>query len=407
MEAQPGTPRPHIVRLPLELTHMILANLSGLTSLRCAILSCRALCRSFMADPQIIATQVLFNELDACDVRPEAIAALAASELVEPTRMSVHGFCQAHFQDRNAESRLRLTLDQVAHLSRLHAAVSRLAEPLAISTLQGLALIIKGDDSLRSPCQVLAPSALELRRVMRTLYVLEAFYGLFDMTPIPEGEMSGSMRDFLLSFAHWEVEQMACVQEFLCAQEANDTLAGYNEIAAHDVRWGHLVVSRASWCGNGDVQKLYFKGLVALERLLAVMTYDEQYDLYDHTRVRRSRPCNLHLALEKFGRTAGGGDEEVNASDYENAREYSLRVRRPYFRDPDGGPFGMWKWANESAPNSRSVYCVDGSKLRKWGYTMWDLSRLDTLVACREACQLRTNFMPPCHLVAQLPGSGS
>ena len=225
MEVQSETPRSRLEGLPPELVRVVLHELSDLTSLRCAILSSRVLWNSFMADPQGIATRALSNELNMCCMLPEAMTALRASELIKPTRSSVQKFCETHVQSRNAEYRIRLTLDQVTRLSRLHATVSRMAKSFAAAALQDLASTIEEYDDLETLSEVPEPSALEQHRIMRTLYIPEAFFGLFDKTAISRTEMRSAMHDFLLNFAHWEVEQMACMQEFLFVQVSRGTVS--------------------------------------------------------------------------------------------------------------------------------------------------------------------------------------
>lgn len=136
------------------------------------------------------------------------------------------------------------------------------------------------------------------------------------------------------------------------------------------------------------MQNLYFKGLVALEKLAAATTYDEFYDRYGDGKTLASRSYHLYGALEEFTRSGAGGDEEgTKVSEYQDVQGYALKVRRPHFEDPDGGPFAIWKWANGSALVSRSVYQAERWKLRKWGYVVWDASRLQTLAACYDAWQ--------------------
>lgn len=136
MEAKSVTPISHLERLPHELTRAILIDVSDLASLHCAILSCRVFLNSFNAEPSTIATRVLFNDLDAYDVRPEAIAALQAGGMAEPTRLSAQQFFKAHLRDRNAQGGIRLTLDQVTRLSRQHLAASSLADDFIKATFK-------------------------------------------------------------------------------------------------------------------------------------------------------------------------------------------------------------------------------------------------------------------------------
>ncbi|KAI0550902.1 hypothetical protein F4679DRAFT_540783 [Xylaria curta] len=371
----------HLERLPPELICAILSQLSGLTALRCAILSCRLILNSFTGSSSVIATRVFLNELDSCDVRPEAIAALLASRLAKPTRSSAHEFYKAHLQKRNVEAGIRLTLNEVADLSRLHSAVSRLVKDFADARLQELIATMKEGYTFQPQSELSTP---ERHRIMRTLYVVEIFFNLFRQTSMLRLELGQCMNDFLLNFAHWEIEQIACVQDFLFSQVS----PSFNEMAAHDVCWGSFHVEPARRFGHFQLQSLYFKGLVFLESFAKAKTYDQQHELLDYGRIPRVRSRNLYRALKDFSYEVR--DEQDSVSNYENSRDYAMKIKRPYFEDPDDGPFFMWKWAHPSL--RRSVNERAHANLRKWGYVMWDRARLDTIDS---QCMLKELILGP------------
>ncbi|GAP90892.2 putative zinc finger domain-containing protein [Rosellinia necatrix] len=271
----------YLERLPPELIRAILSQLSGLAALRCAILSCRLLLSSFTGSSSAIATRVFLNELDSCDVRPEAMAALLASRLAKPTRSSAHQFYKTHLQTRDVEVGIRLTLSDVADLSRLHSAISRLAEDFTDTRLQELVATMKDGHTSQPQSQPLELSTVERHRIMRTLYILEIFFNVFRQTSMPDAELGQCMNDFLLNFAPWEIEQIACVQDFLFFQVS----PSFNEMAAHDVCWGEVRVAPARWLGDAQIQSLYFKGLVSLESIAKAKTYDRQHELFDHGQI--------------------------------------------------------------------------------------------------------------------------
>jgi hypothetical protein len=220
----------HLERLPPELIRAILSQLSGLTALRCAILSCPLILNSFTGSSSVIATRVFLNELDSCDVRPEAMAALLASRLAKPTRSSAHEFYKAHLQKGNVEIGICLTLNEVADLSRLHSAASRLVKDFTEAILQKLVATMKDGHTFQPQSQPLEPSTLERHRIMRTLYILETFFNVFRQTSMPDVEPGQCMNDFLLNFADWEIEQIACVQDFLFFQVSPSTGAEISKV---------------------------------------------------------------------------------------------------------------------------------------------------------------------------------
>lgn len=132
---------------------------------------------------------------------------------------------------------------------------------------------------------------------------------------------------------------------------------------------------------------MYFKGLVSLRSLAKAKKYGQQYELFDGGRIPKARSRNLYRALKEFEYEVYVNNERASVSDYNDARDYARKVKRPYFEDPDSGPFSIWKWAHESVHLRNSVYHRRQSKLRKSGYVMWDQERLDTLAICRDRWQ--------------------
>lgn len=204
----------HLHRLPTELVQAILYESHGLKTLLSAILSCRRLYDVFVGDSSRIATRAVINELDSYDVRPEAIAALRASKLTDPTRQMVQDLCTAHLQKRSYELSIRMTFDEAISASKLHAAVSRLAEDFTKAGLRVFMGESKNAHTLTS--RSLEPSTSEKCRIMRAFYLSELFFNLFRQTfRWPIQETCQCMNDFLLTFAHWEIEQIACIHDYL------------------------------------------------------------------------------------------------------------------------------------------------------------------------------------------------
>ncbi|KAH7308550.1 hypothetical protein B0I35DRAFT_483100 [Stachybotrys elegans] len=364
--------------LPPELLRMVLTNLDSLTTLRCAILSSRVLLRSFNADSSAIATRVLFNQLDARNVRPEAIAAVLALDLARPTRRQAEEFLSAHILHRNAEHGIRLTPNQATYLLQLHSAISRLTEDFITATFQHL--ITAAKECRVDQAQALTPSALERDRITRTFYIIEIFFNVFRTTSMSDMEEGLAMYHFLVGFARWEVEQITCVQEFLFFHVS----PSFNEMAAHDVGWGKYEVPPVQWFGAPQIHSVYFKGLAVLDSLARAKTYDAQFKLFDHGQIPRGRDHNLFRALKGF-KDMEGGRGRATVSQY-NMEDYGIS---PHFDDPDGGPFSIWKWAHEGFPLHSAVYNRHRSRLRRWGYVMLDQARLKTLALCEERYQLR------------------
>lgn len=72
-------------------------------------------------------------------------------------------------------------------------------------------------------------------------------------------------------------------------------------------------------------------------------------------------------------------DSDVLVGNYSDAHDYASRVKPPYFRDPDDGPFESWKWAYGSSSLSEASRQKHEGPLRELGYIMWDKERLDEI----------------------------
>ncbi|CAG9942324.1 unnamed protein product [Clonostachys rosea f. rosea IK726] len=338
MECAPATQQSYLHRMAPELIRAILCSVEGLDGLRCAILSCHLFHDVFSKTPSAIIHQVFFNELDTHHVRREAIATLYASKLAlaDPTISLIQAFFRDHFQQRK-EFDTRLTIEEVAGASRLHAVVSSLAEDFSKTTLTELAAACgQASDTL----ELLAS---EKGQIMRALYMAEIFFVLFRTTSssIPEAAQRQCMKDFLVYFAPLEVEQLACVHDFL-----------------------FLKISPGRACtvlGSPELQFFLFKGLVAIKRVAAAKTYAEQQKLFNS--IPGNRRLNLHRALKEF-------------SYRESTIEDAPIPRFATSEDYDQGPFVMWKWAQRLGP------LTNRAMLRSLGYVMWNQERLDKWVSC-------------------------
>lgn len=89
--------------------------------------------------------------------------------------------------------------------------ISSLAEDFSKTTLPELAA------ACGHASDTLELLASEKGRIMRALYMAEIFFVLFRTTSssIPEAAQRQCMKDFLVHFAPLEVEQLACVHDFL------------------------------------------------------------------------------------------------------------------------------------------------------------------------------------------------
>ncbi|CAI6084237.1 unnamed protein product [Clonostachys chloroleuca] len=168
--------------------------------------------------------------------------------------------------------------------------------------------------------------ASEKARIMRALYMAETFFNLFRTTSsnIPEAAQRRCMNEFLVHLAPLEVEQLACVHDFLFRKVS----PVFNDVAAHDVLWREFQVEPALWLGSPELQFFLFKGLGAIKGIAAAKTYAEQQKFFSG--IPGTRRLNLHRALKEFSykeSTTEGDSIPIFATS----------------EDYDQGPFVMWK----------------------------------------------------------------
>jgi len=56
----------------------------------------------------------------------------------------------------------------------------------------------------------------------------------------------------------------------------------------------------------------------------------------------------------------------------------TLLIKQPFFYDPDSGPVDAWRLSHQEETRANWVYQGNRHHLRRWGYVMWDRSRLKT-----------------------------
>ncbi|KAI1411435.1 hypothetical protein F5Y13DRAFT_58077 [Hypoxylon sp. FL1857] len=382
MESESATRTTPLERLPAELIWAILSKLDCLKTLHRAVLSCRLLWRSFSKDSSRVATSVILNYLDSYDVRPEALAALQASSMPELTPSSMQEFYTSHLSKRHADRGAFLTFAQVAAVARLHSAVSRLADEFPQTYIPKLPTPT-GDLCAFEPLE-LSPS--EKGRVIRALYALEIFFNLFRKTSMSHVEEPEAMNEFLVSFAPWEIEQIVCAQEFLFLHVS----PAFKNPTTHNVPGRRFENRPALWSFYAEVQTRFFLGLVALESIARAGTYNQQDDPLYHGRTPPIRRSLLSRALQHLDFEKALGDHEKDSvSSFENAQDYSTKVKPPFFDDPDEGPFTVWKEAHRLNQLRDSVYQRD-HELQGRAYVMWSGHRLDSLGALHNPRQILT-----------------
>ncbi|KAJ2988039.1 hypothetical protein NUW58_g4185 [Xylaria curta] len=346
-EPQPGP----IEGLPVELVRMILSALPDVVSLQAAALSCPLFYTAFLDAETSIATNVLLNQVDA-SVLPEAIAASESSWLRphdtvprRQTRKVITDFVAGNLCQRPTLPKSWL-LKKALHIGRFHSCVEQLAEQFAEAALtKGPAARSQSSATYQERC-----------RIQRALY-------------------REQKQLFFANFSPWENEQLGCIHDFLVRAIS----PAFNDVVEHDIAWGAYNVEFGDRIDAPYTQNVLSLGLKKLYQITRAETYD------DRERVLCSgySPRATYFFLYEGLRYANEQHDDFWLDDLTPENEL-LYVKQPFFADPDSGPADVWRWAHYEESWQTWVYQANRDNLRRWGYVMWDRSRLEAIGVFQE-----------------------
>ena len=206
----------HITNLPCELVAAILSQLDGLGDLINAIVSCRHLYAAFQEWPSV-AGNIVHNFFDP-ELLPFAVAAQQVSTLPQPrTASAVRDFVDLLSRsDRAVLSNLRsMSLRSIYDMLDTEDAITDLAFDMAECAWQEMQF----DATYRTlgSLRAVGLSPAEAFRFVRAFYRTEIFFKAFKTNaknPDPEVIRQSQMW-LVTSFAQFEIEQIACVHDYL------------------------------------------------------------------------------------------------------------------------------------------------------------------------------------------------
>ena len=198
-----------ITQLPCELVAAILSNLGSLHELINALVVCRHFYTSFKEHPSVAGDIVLsFFEPE---LLPLAVAAERVSTLPTPrTAVAVRDFVDGLARsDRRLVSQMRsMPLRSLYSIIDTEDSITDLAFDMAERAWNDFDLYISRPVSL---------SPAEASRFIRAFYRTEIFFRAFcthSTAPDPE-VIRQSQLWLIMSFAQFEIEQIACVHDYL------------------------------------------------------------------------------------------------------------------------------------------------------------------------------------------------
>ncbi|KAI1288285.1 hypothetical protein F5Y03DRAFT_404932 [Xylaria venustula] len=350
-------------RMPIELVRMILSSLSDVESLRAAVISCPVFYHAFRNAEKSITGDVLLNQIDV-SVLPDAMAARESSELFDPSKKEgpfeiVTGFITQTIRPRPTPPR-SWSLIEALRLARVHRCVERLTNQFAQVTLS----------TGRAACNTPPGITLQERhRIQRALYRFEVYRNLFGLKYIRMffaaflHDDNHPLLKFFGSFAPWEIEQLGCVHDFLVGavwSVSNPTLA-----------LSHARIKYSQWMSDSLIQNVLSLGLQKVDKIIRTEIYEEceQDRLLPHESLFYLTDGFRHANKESHGFWLRNTDPNVDL----------LHIKQPLYADPDSGPADIWRWAHYRESWHNWVYQENRETFRRWGYVMWDRSRLDAI----------------------------
>ena len=214
------TPIPPIISLPLEIKGAILGSLPDVTSLRTAILTCRAFYSAYAKAESFLLGDVLGQEIPS-ELILDALAAHDASTLGETTLTwspdKVAKIMSRYDGNCNASLARRWRLEDAWSLSYLHKTVQILSLELFDAAIRWS----EEDKSTTPKLPSYKPTSSEIQRIERSFYRYDMYCNFFrarspsTMAPRVSFEPFNQHLLFFQRFPAWEIEQLACVHEFL------------------------------------------------------------------------------------------------------------------------------------------------------------------------------------------------
>ncbi|MCJ1356710.1 MAG: hypothetical protein MMC33_006705 [Icmadophila ericetorum] len=386
---------PSFLSLPTELKQHILSLLPDLASVERAILVHPSLYQSFIGAESVIITHILKRQIGSKLITlVEDVADAATINPWSRERMSSL-LCRIFIRNKHYKSYLgaqyqrayklsvlekqqrKWTLRHALHAAELHRDVEYFSRDFADCTL----------GTIRTPL-----SDNEKHRIKRSFYIFELYCTAFrrrkyrelaDPEQASRFSIESQRHFFLRNFPSWQLEQIACVYEYL----KTHITPAFDDVAQHDVEWGHQFID---WMDENNTHKEFVvsQGLAYLRKLGAETSYDDRYQLLLNV---TSSPSESRYVLhdQSFFHAAMSPHAPQNYSliEYLDKMEDGVQVESQtllvashlenyLLADPDVGPFYAWLWAHRSLPNVMVYFDPDQKRIRSRGYVMWDRARL-------------------------------
>ncbi|MCJ1397543.1 hypothetical protein MMC11_000737 [Xylographa trunciseda] len=336
--------------LPVDLKLTILKSVDDIVSLLALSRTCRTMYALFDSPRNSMLSSVLEHVLPH-EIRYEAIAVIKSAKLVNPAKEDVLRFLEEQLFARSGDA--ALTEVGLPELARQHILVEWFTHDLC-ATVKARRLLDTGVN-----IEPFGLSTTERIRIHRAFYRFQLYCNLFSITNPRRLEDYYARDAFFARFPTWEVEEFACIQDYL-----HGRLDIMDEVTLHDLTYAckYERIAKDFREPNRNKEHYISLGLGFLHSVFTAQTYDQRQTLF----------------RENLG-TEYDGIDMVLSLLHENDSLPQNVVHRTQFTYANS-PNDSYIWSksnNTENPN----YCIMyyeyfKADLREWCYCFWDARKL-------------------------------
>ncbi|EPE32082.1 hypothetical protein GLAREA_12164 [Glarea lozoyensis ATCC 20868] len=341
-----------IETLPFELIVAILQKLDNIHSLLSSILTCHNFHNVYQEYPSV-RTAVFRRQLTPA-LLPYSLAVYETSRLPPLDREdSIRDLVNTlHETPHNLTAQPEtLPLSTLLRLGRTHEAITRLVAEFASTASALLSQDEQGD------CSDLTLSENESLRFFRSFYRVEIYFTIFpgekELLDFDPSE-SSDVGFFFSKYTVWEIEEVACVHDFLEERISQSTV----DILTHDVAFGEFSADYLvrGW-ENCWIQRWMSQGMEYVNQLVFETSYEIIWSLLDSA--NNSKNGRLYDALLSLQ------DRPIDALVKE-------------LQSSDSGAYQSWFSTQNVVTLDTWIMSSENAGLRERAFLMWDPSRLET-----------------------------
>ncbi|KAK2773080.1 hypothetical protein CKAH01_13624 [Colletotrichum kahawae] len=152
----------------------------------------------------------------------------------------------------------------------------------------------------------------------------------------------------------------------------------FNDVALHNISWGHQEVRYASDYYNEHTEYLLSRGVQFIDQLLCTSDFEQRRTLMGGDNIRSCSAAFLFVALETYAESA----IHVRRSALTEEKKAALLSRTAMLGDPDPAIERVWNWSHAgyfSDDKSQADLTMYETfrPLRACGYVFWDVDIIE------------------------------